>query len=602
MKSSVFIRRSLFLLIATPLLLIACGDDTETKEPVNYDTEIALIRTKVDDGDLLLDFDSGAVPVLLQFESGTLAIPAEAIEEITMKKDSWNTTLTFIEGTKLDIPTLGESFNVSNVKLNPTTYAPLSARVSASFPVEGKLHMRIRSKDEEIPDITHQFSIYGYNHQIDIHGLYHDYLNTVYITFTDKNGNARLTDTLEIQTESVAHIINTNVTSITVNASKMEPGLYLISYIGGTLYDAHRPYLIDGKGNTRWLLGFAKHPELVKLIAGNGFRRMKNGNFIAGGRENQMLYEISMMGDIINRWDLEPLNIGFHHDIIELPNGNLLFTATKFGDKKPDGSEAIMDYVIELHRETGAIVTEWDFKQSLDVTRDLLRIDQAKNNWAHGNGLVYIEEEDAIILSTRFQGFAKLTRDNKVKWILSPQKGWTKNGHGDLLKNYLLNPLDASGKPITDKEVLDGDMPGEDFEWNWTSHSPRLLPDGRLLVYDNGYMRHYKRDMQNGYSRAVIYEINEEKKTVRQVWQYGKERGNECYAYAGGTVEYLPQTGNVMFAGGMNVLTSSGRGGRVVEINPETNEIVCELEIKPPHSSPFQAAGHMSLYPVIREY
>jgi len=577
----------------------SCSDDKA--EPVDPSDELIAIQQLITNGSLLVDTKTSEEQLTLTFETQTLPISTGLVQDILVDKANWKTTLTFIDQTTIEIPTLAESFKVEKITLNPTTYAPLSARVNVSFPVEGKLHMRIKSKDEEIPDITHQFTTYGYNHQIDIHGLYPDHLNTVYLTFTDKEGKERLTDTLEIQTEDISKIINTEVVSVKLDASKMEPGLFLISYIGGTLYDAHRPYLIDGKGNTRWLLAFAHHPELVKLIAGNGFRRMKNGNFIAGGRENQMLYEINMVGDIVNRWDLESLGIGFHHDIIEIPNGNLLFTATKFGDTKPDGSEATMDYVIELHRETGTIVTSWDLKQSLDVTRDLLRVDQAKNNWAHGNGLVYIKEEDAIILSTRFQGFVKLTRQNQVKWILSPQKGWTKNGKGETLKNYLLNPLDDQGNPITDTEVLEGNVPGETFEWNWTSHSPRLLPDGKLLVFDNGYMRHYERDQRNGYSRAVIYKIDEEKKTVQQTWHYGKERGNECYAYAGGSVQYLSQTGNIMFAGGMNVETSKGRGGRVIEINPQTNEIVCEIEIKPPHSSPFQCAAHIPLYPVISE-
>jgi arylsulfate sulfotransferase len=576
--------------------LTSCGDDGSL--PPDVSADVASIRKIVSSGELLLDIAADHDRVAMTFEGQELSLPATRVKDFMVDRDNWRTTLTLVGGAPIEIPTLARSFEVGRVTLNPTSYAPLSARVNVSFPVEGKLKMRILSKDADVPDITHEFSTYGYNHQIDIHGLYHDYLNTVEITFTDKNGRERLTEVVRIQTPDVSHIINTRVRAVTHDNSKMEPGLYLVGYVGGTLYDAHRPYMIDARGNTRWLLAFAHHPELMKVIAGNGIRRLRNGNFVAGGRENQMIWELSMMGQIVNRWDLAPLGIGFHHDIIELPNGNFLFTATKFGDKKPDGTPAIMDYVIELHRETGAIVTAWDLKKSLDVTRDLLRIDQGVSNWAHGNGLVYLPAEDAIILSTRFQGFAKLDRAGRVKWILSPQKGWTTSGQGEYLPNFLLNPLDSEGNPITDPEVLQGNIPAPDFEWNWTSHAPRLLPDGRhLLVCDNGYMRHYKRDMDNGYSRAVIYRIDETNRTVQQVWQYGKERGNECYTYAGGSVQYLPRTGNVMLATGMNVLTSMGRGGRIIEIDPRTDEIVCEIEIKPPHNSPFQCAEQISLYP-----
>lgn len=577
-------------------LILSCDDEKD--EPINVSQDVQAIKDLISEGSLLLQADQTEETVKLTFETKSLSIPTDAITSIQVDKVSWKTSLSLIDNTILEIPTLGESFKVEKVTLNPTTYAPLSARVNASFPVEGMLKMRILSKDEELPDVTHTFLTYGYNHQIDVHGLYHDHLNTVYITFTDKEGKDRLTDTLYIQTENISKIINTNPICLKLDPSRIEPGMTLVSYIGGTLYDAHRPYMIDAKGNTRWLLAFAHHPELVKLIAGNGFKRLKNGNFIAGGRENAMLYEINMVGDIINRWDLEPLGIGFHHDIIEIPNGNFMFTATKFGDTKKDGSPAIMDYVIELNRETGTIVTAWDFKQCLDETRDLLRIDQAKNNWAHGNSIVYLEETDEILVSTRFQGFVKLDRTNHVKWILSPQKGWTTNRWGDNLKNYLLNPVDAEGNPITDNDILEGTVPHEDFEWNWTSHSPRFLPNGNLLVYDNGYVRHFgKADQNNGYSRVVEYKIDEEKRTVQQIWQYGKERANECYSNAGGSAEYLPQTGNILFAGGNNVKVSGGRGGRIIEIDPKTNDVVREVEINVPHRFPFQCAVHMSLYP-----
>lgn len=578
-------------------LIFSCSDDNESKH-IDLSSEIETLQELIKEGSLLLETDISDDNYKFTFETKTLIIPFEQIDDMFMDTEKWKTTLTLADKTILEIPTLGESFKVEKITVNPTTYAPLTARINASFPVEGRLRMRIESKDEEVPDITHLFNTYGYNHQIDVHGLYHDYLNTVYITFTDKNGNDRLTDTLKIQTEDISKIINTTVNPVKIDASKMEPGLTLVSYIGGTLYDAYRPYMIDGKGNTRWLLALAHHPELMKLIAGNGFKRLKNGNFLAGGRENQMLYEVNRVGEIQNRWDLAPLGMGFHHDIIEIPNGNFMFTATKHGDVKADGSTAIMDYVVELHRETGAIVTVWDFKQCLDETRDLLRVDQGVSNWAHGNGIVYLEEEDAILVSTRFQGFVKLDRQNRVKWILSPQKGWTVNRWGDNLKNYLLNPLDASGNPITDEKVKEGDEPGDTFEWNWTSHCPRFLPNGNLLVFDNGYMRHYERNRNEGYSRIVEYKIDEENRTVQQVWQYGKERGNECYSYAGGSVEYLPETGNVLFAAGMGVANSNGKkGGRIVEINPKTNEVICEVEINVGHGSAFQCAIHMSLYP-----
>jgi len=110
-------------------------------------------------------------------------------------------------------------------------------------------------------------------------------------------------------------------------------------------------------------------------------------------------------------------------------------------------------------------------------------------DWFHGNGLAYDQENDAIIVSGRYQGTVKLTRNNELIWILAPHRGWKRAGDGTDLKTKLLQPLDANGDPITDLRVVSGYSDHSDFAWPWNQHSPKLTPQGTLFVFDNGYQK-----------------------------------------------------------------------------------------------------------------
>ena len=573
----------------------SCSDDHD--DSIDLTDEVTAIKKLILDGSLLLETKAYGSDTELVFETVSLTIPTDRINSLETDKKSWNTTL-ILDGNKMNIPTLGESFKPEKIKLDPTGYAPLTLRLNYFLMVEGKLEMRIKSKDEEVQDITHQFWKYGYNHEIDVHGLYPDYLNTVYITITDKDGKARITDTLEVQTQDISKITN-NVSANLVKAdfNKMEPGLTLVNSSNQSILP-HYSYMIDALGNIRWIIVTNNHPELMKLTnTGNGFRRSKNGNFIAGSRENSMIYEINMVGEVVKMWDIGALGVGFHHDLIEIPNGNILLASMKFGDTKANGDPATLDYFVELDRETGKIVTEWDLKKSMDETRDLIRVaGQAKSNWAHGNAAYYIEDEDAIVVSLRYQGVVKLDRQNRVKWILAPHDGFSSSGRGESLKPFLLNPLDSGGNYISDESIISGKTSSDVFDWSWSQHSSLIMPNGNLLVFDNGYFRNFENE-DNSYSRVVEYKIDEKNNTVQQIWEYGKERP-ELFTMVGGSCVYLPETGNILFGGGNNIRNSNGKeGGRIIEIDPKTNEVVWEIEINEPNGSAFHYASHISLYP-----
>ncbi len=103
------------------------------------------------------------------------------------------------------------------------------------------------------------------------------------------------------------------------------------------------------------------------------------------------------------------------------------------------------------------------------------------------------------------------------------------------------------------------------------------MPNGNLLIFDNGLSRNFER--KPTYSRAVEYKIDDDKRTIQQVWQYGKERGLDMYSPITSDVDVLEQTGNRLIVAG-NIRASSDRPhAKMIEITYPANEVVFEAKI-----------------------
>lgn len=587
-------------------MVILCGGlicSCEEEEEQEYNETYIQMDACIQQNKLLLKVEQETENTCFFFDGDTVFIPTKSIASINTEATAWRTTLTDVDGTTIIIPTLGNSLNLSkeNIKVNPTGYAPCSMQLTVPFPVEGRLKVCVKGKHGSHGDLSHLFSKFGYNHQEYIHGLYRDSKNTVDVSFVNKEGKVLLTETIEVETTTpedlVPDFFSARQTVIS-KPDKMEPGVTIVNDQGGGEYDAHRAYMLDSDGEVRWYLWLRNHPKL-NITAHCGFKRLEDGNFLGGDARKGNLFEFDMVGNLVKEWDIASRGYTFHHDVIEMPNGNLLATVTKAGSTNSQGTYTRFDYVIEVNRETGDIVTEWDLKKSMDPNRNALLsiqdMDDFQHNWTHSNAVAYSQDDDCILVSNRYQGLVKLTRANQLVWFLTPHRGAEKN------RNSLLTPLDTNGASITDKEVLDGKTYHEDFDWVWGAHCPVILDNGHILIFDNGYhRRHEEIDLhsQVGYSRAVEFEINEKNKTVRQIWEYGhKEQGRRCYSVALSSVQYLPQTNHILFGPGVGTPNVNGAGGKIIEIDYKTKEVVYEVHISRPDYLVFHRVNRISLYP-----
>ena len=115
----------------------------------------------------------------------------------------------------------------------------------------------------------------------------------------------------------------------------------------------------------------------------------------------------------------------------------------------------------------------------------------------------------------------------------------------------MLQPVDKDGKKL---QCEAGKCENTDFDWTWTQHTAFRIDaksDKRyvwLTAFDNGDGRGFEQpalaDMK--YSRAVVYKVDQQKGTVEQVWEWGKEAGHDWYSPVTSLTQYEPDKNSVM--------------------------------------------------------
>jgi len=484
------------------------------------------------------------------------------------------------------------NISADSIKLNPFGNAPLSALITFSNKSTGHTKIVIEGRDGAGSEITQEFNDNGLHHSIPVLGLYANFDNTVDVSLIDNTGKELGKKTIHIKTKELPVNTPTAIAVITADHANMEPGFNLVSSFSGFANPPQTPYILDNYGRIRWYLDFTNNPDLKNLFYDCGIARLKNGNFFFADQPSGKIYEVDVMGKIINTWSFPGYT--FHHNVTEKPNGNFLITVSKEGSTHTDGTPTDEDFVLEIDRTKGIILNEWDLRESLNEYRQTLGSDPT--DWLHANAVIYDASDNTIIVSGRVQGVFKLSYDNHVQWIMGPHKGWGKNRRGEDLNNYLLTPLDAAGNKITDASVLNGDTNHPDFEWNWYQHSPTIIPNGDLMLFDNGTTRNYNSSPASFYSRAVEFKIDKANMTVQQVWEYGKERGQETFSSIVSSVIYLPGKNHVLFSPGFNVPNAGGAGGKIVEVDYATKKVVFETSVNNANNWGWHRVYRLPLY------
>lgn len=390
-------------------------------------------------------------------------------------------------------------------------------------------------------------------------GLYADTENSVQIVVDRIDGSREefnvSIETLLSRPEEAAWVPTIQVDAALVES--MEPGWTLaelniepdpappIVFVDWT-----RTIAFDERGAIRWVL----RPELPK---GETFTvtRSLSGNLLTGSFDT--IVEVTKLGRTLRSFQLSDHSL--NHEIMQIGSddpahaspgdasehlGNLLVLASK------NGASSIQDHILELDEETGELLNEWDLATVFDRTRttyvDPERWSPGVGDWLHTNGLAYSNADESIIVSGRHQGVAKIRRDGTLVWLLAPHEGWQ-----EPQSQKLLTAVDASLTPYEEAVQLGNEAAGDpmapEFGWAFGQHSPALLPNGDLLLFDNGSSRHWG-PVCGSLSRAVVYRIDEAAMTVRQMGQFILSKPeSSCFV---SNTHLLPTTGNLFLQPG----------------------------------------------------
>ncbi len=459
------------------------------------------------------------------------------------------------------------TFDNPLVKYNPYLINPYAAVVLFKTEEEIAVTVRVLGKEKE-GNMEHTFPK-AKVHVLPVLGLYGDYENTVEI---ELYRGAKHTFT--IQTDPIGEQVPQLI--------KMETTYnYLrdqLIFISPALDDFATAY--DYKGDVRWHITIPCVFDLKRVSNGNiligSDRLLKIPYYMSG------IYEMTMVGKIIKEFKIPG---GYHHDQFEMEDGNLLILTEDLR------SETVEDMCVLVDRNTGEILKTWDYKDFLDPTKVAHSGSWTEEDWFHNNAVWYDEKTNSLTFSGRhIDAMTNIDYDTgKLNWIVGDPEMWPEE-----YQKYFF-------KPIVEE--------GEDFDWQYEQHANVITPNGDVMCFDNGHFRSKvpeKRILnRDNFSRGVRYKINTEDMTIKQVWQYGKERGAEFYSQYICNVEYYKEGHYMVHSGGIqykdgvasDIFTALMKGdptvmNRSITVEVLDDEVMLELEV----NGNFYRAEKLHLY------
>ncbi len=427
------------------------------------------------------------------------------------------------------------------VQLNPYLISPLTALILFYTDTAQEIQVTVKGKNPQ-GDILHVFPR-SRKHVLPVYGLYPDYENMVELRLS----GGEIT-TVKIRTEPLPKEVPCPTLC---KGSKEHMGDNVIFLTQTSKADA---LACDYNGDVRWYLTINVSFDL---------KRLRNGHLLTGTDRLIRLpyyvsgvYEMGVHGKIYKEFRLPG---GYHHDTFEMEDGNILMLS-----QEPDG-QTVEDWLVLVERKTGNILKTWDYKKILPYECETTYSGSGSaHDWFHNNAVWYDKKTNSITLSGRHQdAIINIDYDSgDLNWIIGDPEGWPEN----YVEKYFFTPV------------------GDDFEWSYEQHGVVVCPDGDIMMFDNGHYRSKKKEnympASQSYSRGVKYQIDQKKRTISQIWQYGKERGADFFSPYICNVEYYGDGRYMVHSGGIAYKDGKpleGLGSMDGGENTVLNSITCEI-------------------------
>ncbi|MCY3732146.1 MAG: aryl-sulfate sulfotransferase, partial [Rhodospirillaceae bacterium] len=361
---------------------------------------------------------------------------------------------------------------INNVVLNhnPNPTVPLAAILSLSTDEPAEVTVRVEDGERVWDAISSEQP--ATEHSLIVLGLRAGRTHSITAVAVDASGNTSNSRALALETPPLPDAVPRPEVLIS-QPGRMEPGVTLFNVIrtgddGEAVPDYRMLVIVDDQGEVIWYYR--------DYHGATDARRLSNGNILYLGGDHRAA-EIDMLGNVIQAWhsnqaDPETIMPGsihvdtatFHHEVAELPSGNLLTLGRSarviddFPSSESDPNAApapatvVGDTIVEFTRD-GTVVHEWSLLEILDPYRigyGSLRstfppIQQHYNqpgepiarDWTHSNAVSHDPSDDSFIVSVRYQdAVVKLDRQTgALKWILGTHDHWK-----EPWQQYLLEP------------------------------------------------------------------------------------------------------------------------------------------------------------------
>jgi hypothetical protein len=452
------------------------------------------------------------------------------------------------EGTDTPLPSL----EVSGLQVEENPANHLSARVTFTTERDAKAVLRVRGPEGRSWTVGPE-DAFTREHELWVLGMYADSSYSFTAEAWDADGASGQSPAQPFRTGPLPDDFPPIELRV-AETDLMQPGITLFNVYR---YNPRRDFLwglilaVDDTGRVVW---YYRSPLMLIVTVPMG-----NGNILY----NFLTYgfvEIDMKGREVNAYLMLQFGLNtMHHDIFEMPDGGFLSLGTECraveGYPSAGGGtetyNVVGDLVFEFSRDAKKR-DQWSLFDYLDPHR--VRpgfLDEtfwglpyfyirSPKDWTHANSVIYDASDNSMILSLRNQDWlVKIDRE-------SDELLWRFGEEGDFF--------------------LEGDG-----EWPYHQHSPKILPGGNILLYDNGNGRPTLEDGEPPFSRVVEYSLDTRAMTARQVWEY---RGVEPYFSAFlGDADRL-ENGNILITDGAMVSDPF-----IHELDPENHKSIRIVEV-----------------------
>jgi hypothetical protein len=443
--------------------------------------------------------------------------------------------------------------SVSNIRIQANPNNVLSAVVSANVINAASVRVKYAADNGSDSGSTPDFAVTRQSNELPVLGLMPQTAYAMQVVATSADGTSVQSDPISFQTDPLPSDIPLFVA---LQSGDVQPGYTMLGLVSAS--QRNPALIVDQTGRVVWyrenprsISDFQKQPDGTYTVAVNNSDLFLYAYFIA------QYSQYDNLGNLLRTWSATGGWLTDNHELRLLPNGDALVYA--FSERTMDltsiggrPNAIVVGNMLQRVRASGAVQFQWDAFDYLPVDGIASPVDVQGQyvDWTHMNAIDVTGDGNYLLSVRHLSQVVKI--DSATGAVV-----WKLGGMGS-----------------------DFQFVGDSFNGFSMQHGARELPNGNILMFDNGD------EHAPPQSRAAEYQLDFTNRTATLVWQYVAPLSIQGMAM--GYAQRLPN-GNTLIAYG------TAQPPRVQEVNP-AGEVVWDLWSSAPAVGMYRAFRIASLY------